>query len=1450
MKKINLILLVVFFFLSASFIQRATAVTLLELDQSLTKAADLNQFLASPTLIEEYFQGASHYYGSQKFSRKSYDAILNQMRLVVTKFPEFSARAWETDLGQPFKVKSIAPTYGRQLNMTLWTQFLVEFKASNKSLAGDLFALETSEAIKRIEVLLKGIQAKVDQHEAEMQEIKIKKSDKLSLSGKFFQELKQDPDLEKITSYIVGKYFTSEIHMQNFESGSPDLIINALKNLSENPKLLFKDLPAFEYPDLLASAIKHRLPDAQALLKVAKIFPLQYHKGSNGKNIAAEGNSPGEWSFVPSPRRFHAFFKGIMDNECVGGDPNKLESLSPERWGTIILKGSQFHYVEKEGKFQGWVQAIPVAQNGQAFASVDFASLSFRKAIISKRENGSIVTESMLSGWLREAMKYKPASWKGFVVGQSNAINNGGALPTVKSSPSYILGEKYDPKVRPFAHMDPNTVQIMIGITQRVRDATQYGGNMIFDAAVPNAGILTELKVVESTLYEMFLSAVKKKDLAFVNASILTMHNSAMSDLGRVVISLREAGVLKLLVDNKIVLPRNVVYYTTDPKEYVKTFVAEGLTIEEIKLVQRLLCVSVDETMAFTRGLLASEAVYDLDTYIKALAFEVETPHETYKLKRSELIIEGLANLFKLFPEVSLEQALKLEKLATTIQSGIAVLNEFLKLNRSKAEILMVLATPHRIAGDAYDKAIAEVAAKNFSLFFSMSPNSDETMVFAKLSSIALSAAQKTELQTYMLGLTNTKEAQLAVFKRIESKEFPAEVSIQYLESLTKLEMSSEVKAVVRKLAIELGPQVNLTNGWEKAYQMEARLAQNSDELVSTLTRYKAPMAEFITIIAKTLELSMARLIEMKPSYSQLLKVLKESRIFEAQYFLLLKPLLSTSSNIEEFMEPLKISQNFWKTTTFINGRVEALNQHLHILIGQANFSEKIDELLVFFKEIGAQGLLAKQALKYLNSLNMGDLTPEMRARALKIATAIGPSLDLSSGWKENYQLRARLAQTSEEIVNVLTLYKKSEGDYIKAIAETTQLFLPQLLELKPTYSQLLRVFKESKIYEASYFLLLNELLHAASNIDEFVEPLKISKSFWTTSTFISGREAALQKHLPQILKYVELSEKIEAMMPFFKEINAHSLLAKMALEHLNSIKLDELSAEKRAGLLKIAKTIGPQLELSNGWEKAYRLQAQLAQTSDELVSAMTFYKTATGEFTKVIASATQDFLPQLIQMGPSYAQLLSVLKGAKIFQASCITLLKELLRTASTLEEFMEPLKISETFWTDPGYTAARLEVLKAAEHKLLVFENLAEKAQELEPFFIKLGMQDWFENLLLKNVTNRIVVGLEPAKQLEVLLRLRMFGSEDFRGQINLLARHHFQKFILLNPESKDAKNYRETFFSITERAKIFFKIPIQILPEAGEALKAPGQLSNGSVQLSNGSAHLAVTCAALFN
>ncbi len=134
--------------------QRVSAVTLSDLDQVLTKASSLNQFLATPALIEEYYQVAAQYYGVDKFNRKSYDAIVSQIRFVNSRFPDFASRSWETDLGQEFKVSSIAPTYGRQLEMNLWPTFLSDFRSTNKALALDLLQLDQAKAQEQIAEIL------------------------------------------------------------------------------------------------------------------------------------------------------------------------------------------------------------------------------------------------------------------------------------------------------------------------------------------------------------------------------------------------------------------------------------------------------------------------------------------------------------------------------------------------------------------------------------------------------------------------------------------------------------------------------------------------------------------------------------------------------------------------------------------------------------------------------------------------------------------------------------------------------------------------------------------------------------------------------------------------------------------------------------------------------------------------------------------------------------------------------------------------------------------------------------------------------------------------------------------------------------------------------------------------------------------------------------------------
>lgn len=1014
----------------------ARAATLQDMDQVLTKASNLNEFLASPTLVEEYYQVSSEYYGASKFPRVSYDAILAQMKTVVHAYPEFAERAWESHLGEHFQVISIAPAYGRNLQESAWDHFLAGYKEKLHSSAGDLAALSDEEALQKVQSALQGLGQKIADHEKKLNSSDLKKTEKQTLTGTFYQSLKSDAGLQKISSYLLLKWLNSAVSKEVFESGNPDLILNYLKEIKDHPKKILHEISQLGGVDSLASFIKNASPDIKVLMKDETIFPQKFLPGRDGKMIPADAGSAGAWDFIPAPRRFHAFFKGIYFGECVGGSsrPEYLTSLTPERWASVILKDTQFHYIEKGGIFQGWVQAVPITQNGQAFASVDFASYSFKQSIIDRNKEGDLYSTSMLSGWLKQAMLHKPKQWKGFIASQSIAINNGGALPTVRISPAFLLGERYDPKTHPFAHADPNTVNILTKIIPRVSYAKNYGGSMIFDAAVPDAGVLTELKVIDKTFHQILKKAVDENDRNFINETLQRVHNGAMSDIGNEILTLRAAGVLKLLADHNLPLPKNVVHYTVAPMEYFKTLVDAGLSLEEMKYAQALICHTVDDKVKFTAALLNSPLIIDGESVVKAINYEIPFPSDDYKNELTKYIETVISKIAEQHPNMKMEHFSKLENMMSMIYAGIAVIDVGMGFVRSSSEFLELCQNAFNRGNDDYKKNIGWLVGANIEIFLSKSPSSEDYSKLANNYSIYWDARQQNLFILAAQKQSDIKKDPLGFSKTLTNKSISAQFVLHHIDSSAAVANEDQKKDLLAhsKEALE---HLNVDTGWEKAFTLKIRLTHSVGDLVEELTTYPSAASPYSEFIANTTKEYLPQLLAMNPSYEQLKQLLEKGKFHPPEELLIMKATIDRSASVKDFLKVFEITLDHWKwNLPFLKQRQALLEQNAEKMKSMPNFLDKIDLIL-------------------------------------KLQTTLAGTM--SSTWLHNFilsELLQRLQQSSSPTEWINLLYRQKQVD-----SEKYQIKINELAKQNYKYFIGLNPSREQKDWYKSTFFKLHE---------------------------------------------------------------------------------------------------------------------------------------------------------------------------------------------------------------------------------------------------------------------------------------------------------------------------------------------------------------------------------------
>lgn len=460
-------------------------VSLEEIDAIATRAPDLNSFLANESLINEYYQALESYYGPDRFTRKQFDAILTQMKTTVATVPDLGKRLWETNgLGEEFSIESKSATYGRELGPKWNGTNFIEAEKKKVQASQEVNTL-TPEAEKiRIDGFKRSLVLKENSFDA----TGLSKSQATALQGKHFQSLKNSTETIEIAEYYLRKLWDKEGIKDVFNSGDPDLIIDSLKALRDNPRGYFD---GEEIPSTVVSKLKELLPDYKKLLENEEMFKTVMRMVRGGKLVPVGGTSMAKYDFVPVPRRLHGIWKGIHLGECIAGNCNYLARLTPERWATVALKDSQLFHVEKNGNYSGFVEVVPGKIGNRTLATIGIGAPDLRKKVSQQTQDGQRKVSSLYRLWLEEAKKRKPPGVDGFVLSDSSAIDNAGVLTTARGSASYFFGERIkdsDGAVK-FQLLDPLAAQI----TAASPASVYSDGRMVLDATSKEVASLVVL---------------------------------------------------------------------------------------------------------------------------------------------------------------------------------------------------------------------------------------------------------------------------------------------------------------------------------------------------------------------------------------------------------------------------------------------------------------------------------------------------------------------------------------------------------------------------------------------------------------------------------------------------------------------------------------------------------------------------------------------------------------------------------------------------------------------------------------------------------------------------------------------------------------------------------------------------------------------------------------------
>jgi HEAT repeat protein len=493
---------------------------LAKLDAIVLEAGGTEAFLSdSPqgqAIRDRYYQQWVSMYpqGESQFPRPNFDAVIAQARKAVKEHAELGSRLFETTgLGKTFSVTLDAESSGLELKQDEWKKFYNGWKRNLEAGSKRLRSLDEKNRESELQRLGSTLNSEIQTERAGIGALpKSAKLERGKAEAELQKRLLNDSRTQELAAFVVHeKVFgkDGEALRDILNSGDADQVLIGMKQVQQKGGLgvpeslqsyvIKSAVPALEQPKLEVSA--------SGKAAESELFKVKLRKTNRGKLIPEGRVAKTTLEFQTIPRRIHGLFKGIAIQECVGG--GDCQYLSPERWGTIALEDSQLHLVIENGSLTpGFTHGVPVKVGEATFLSMDIQAPALNKAG-TKSQGGSVVKVEAYPLWLKEQQRHLPAKYRKLLVGSSTAMSNGGNRPTVTSSPSYLFGSSQDRSASATA-ADAKIRQVLLSQSGG-SSAYGYGGNLITETTVQQAGALTQIHPSLENLSESQIRAVLER---------------------------------------------------------------------------------------------------------------------------------------------------------------------------------------------------------------------------------------------------------------------------------------------------------------------------------------------------------------------------------------------------------------------------------------------------------------------------------------------------------------------------------------------------------------------------------------------------------------------------------------------------------------------------------------------------------------------------------------------------------------------------------------------------------------------------------------------------------------------------------------------------------------------------------------------------------------------------
>lgn len=426
----------------------------------------------------QYFIALQNYY-NEKLSRDSFDAIIGQLIAVSQKIPEIKEQLLRENkyaYSSSFSFRSDVKTSGRVLKYGKWEDFFSEWKSTLQN--------EAVQSRGEAESIFKKIKYEIDSFEASI--IQNNRKDRKIKKSNFYKKLKLMPEVKSAASFILLDILKNDDLKDQLNSGDADLILYIFDKLQSKEGLSSWDA---SLPEIAARFTKDLIPNQKQLIYEYDLFQIKTLTTQNG-NVVPVGKVSQKVYYVKSIKRpIHAIWQFAVLGECVGGNCETLDMLTPERWLVPALNNVEvYHLNSTESPYLGFIQKIPMINSQhEKIKIVEFASAEFRKEVLVKLENDHTYRSNIFEQWM-----FHDPDQAILATSKNLAINNAGSKKTILESSNFALGNDLGESTN-WNHLDINLSSQIVENFPPINSVEKYGGNMITDGSIANAGKINSI---------------------------------------------------------------------------------------------------------------------------------------------------------------------------------------------------------------------------------------------------------------------------------------------------------------------------------------------------------------------------------------------------------------------------------------------------------------------------------------------------------------------------------------------------------------------------------------------------------------------------------------------------------------------------------------------------------------------------------------------------------------------------------------------------------------------------------------------------------------------------------------------------------------------------------------------------------------------------------------------